>query len=725
MRKLSLAKETKTVLYRETERKFDALLQKSRTVPISEDNLFTELVILYNWSHQKCLQYAVKKVPCGIQPDVVHGFLQSLTRVQKYLAVSSRDTHHVTRATSQSVCHLIDLCSPKIADLPGDNLSAAFILVCCLWVTVLLHDGEKQDAIHCLESLQNNLELKVKCEPVLSLVFPGGPVFIGSYHDNSCESLHLSEVVYFLFAICFYANEEWDCCRQYAQKVGFEPWTPYTKYLTGVTLFKAGDYAESVKVLDCAKGDNSDKSVTAMTVNLIGSCFAKMGHPHSAIQKYREAVDIDFSFLLPVYNISVQYQKLQLFDAELESLNLLVTTLENEHKKSQASQNAASDRGVLCDLLGAVCSITLIQGTYALAKRCLELKRYDVASEKYLDLLSHVEEYGFPEVKYEKDVVRLPTLQKIYLESVYGLLCAGSYNDCIDICDRLLLCQTETTHCRVNELHRSSQAVSQQNELDNLDFEPQSQTPVGRSRKRQRSGFSQTDYAEISRLRETSNEAKLLNGLEGCTVALLYKGDALVQLERYKEAAECLHRAVEKLEFMDSAPFSPSADLSQTAEPKAKRQRLSSDSSGMSSEKTETIPTEKSFTLAGLYEKLGITLALQGQNQEALHFLRLCLQLSPGNIQAVYNTTLVLWKLGRKKEAALGWADARKIEIRADSFYLSTNLRSKQANLKSLGHVGDSPFEGVASTITPRQMLQLDISCLEYLIKSRRGFSFT
>lgn len=47
--------------------------------------------------------------------------------------------------------------------------------------------------------------------------------------------------------------------------------------------------------------------------------------PHSAIQKFREALDADFSYLLPLYNIATQYRQLGLKEAELEALNLLVT----------------------------------------------------------------------------------------------------------------------------------------------------------------------------------------------------------------------------------------------------------------------------------------------------------------------------------------------------------------------------------------------------------------
>ena len=49
------------------------------------------------------------------------------------------------------------------------------------------------------------------------------------------------------------------------------------------------------------------------------------GKLNSAIQQFREALQEDFSYLEPLYNLSLIYRRQQLYDAELESLNLLVT----------------------------------------------------------------------------------------------------------------------------------------------------------------------------------------------------------------------------------------------------------------------------------------------------------------------------------------------------------------------------------------------------------------
>lgn len=51
-------------------------------------------------------------------------------------------------------------------------------------------------------------------------------------------------------------------------------------------------------------------------------CFYQ-NKSYCAIQKYKEALQIDFTYLQPLYNISLEYRKMCLYDAELESLNLM------------------------------------------------------------------------------------------------------------------------------------------------------------------------------------------------------------------------------------------------------------------------------------------------------------------------------------------------------------------------------------------------------------------
>ena len=46
-----------------------------------------------------------------------------------------------------------------------------------------------------------------------------------------------------------------------------------------------------------------------------------------AIQIYKKCLQQDFGFLLPLFQISVEYRNLNLFDAEIESLALLTKAL--------------------------------------------------------------------------------------------------------------------------------------------------------------------------------------------------------------------------------------------------------------------------------------------------------------------------------------------------------------------------------------------------------------
>ena len=46
--------------------------------------------------------------------------------------------------------------------------------------------------------------------------------------------------------------------------------------------------------------------------------------PHTAILKFKEALECNFRQLGPLYNIAVQYRKLAKFDAETATLKMLV-----------------------------------------------------------------------------------------------------------------------------------------------------------------------------------------------------------------------------------------------------------------------------------------------------------------------------------------------------------------------------------------------------------------
>ena len=60
---------------------------------------------------------------------------------------------------------------------------------------------------------------------------------------------------------------------------------------------------------------------------MIQICLYFQDKPQLSIQMYKDALSTDFGYLLPLYNISLQYQKLGTIAVELECLSLLVTVM--------------------------------------------------------------------------------------------------------------------------------------------------------------------------------------------------------------------------------------------------------------------------------------------------------------------------------------------------------------------------------------------------------------
>lgn len=128
---------------------------------------------------------------------------------------------------------------------------------------------------------------------------------------------------------------------------------------------------------------------------------------HSAIEKYKQALEATFDDLVPLYNIAQQYNALSLYDAELEALNLLVTVichcmnkceriyfnvhsihsspfmpcilqaLENKSADDSKLQNISSilASSVFASEMAPPAGLGLLESLYALSRRCLELTR--------------------------------------------------------------------------------------------------------------------------------------------------------------------------------------------------------------------------------------------------------------------------------------------------------------------------------------------------------------
>ncbi|XP_060067527.1 uncharacterized protein LOC132547743 [Ylistrum balloti] len=483
------------------------------------------------------------------------------------------------------------------------------------------------------------------------------------------------------------------------QNVTETHWYPYTKYMLACLEYENGNYIDALMLLGKAANTVVVDNVKLKSLHssLIGACFSKLNKHHCAIEKYKEALIQDFSYLWPLYCLSQEYQSLGLHDAELESLNLLITALENEKQE---------ERQCLLHRCLSPChqQITLIQAQYLLAKRCLQLQKFDAACQKYLDLLSCLHQIDNFKAGGSSEV-RLPSVVQIYQEVEYSLLHAKLYTDCITVCDRVLSCDAQSQGLSA---YHSDQSQDQ-SMLSSQMFQ-NTQT------------FHLSGSQQRKRLRSDSGELSAPVAKED-TRSVLYKADALVHLGQLESAAICLERLEEPLSPCNiDTPSSQESDAG--SEPHSKRKRLDSDGTAVPckcpphSGRLPLLSIKR--TAAEVYNHLAVAKSQSQNHKDALHYFRVSLQLHPDNETVMYNLTIVLRLVQREREGATTWIKYRHLGVGSDSFQQANILRRKKQQLRSSDteETDQGSADLVWDSVNDHQMLKLDVECLETLIRS-------
>ncbi|XP_033741150.1 uncharacterized protein LOC117327978 [Pecten maximus] len=488
------------------------------------------------------------------------------------------------------------------------------------------------------------------------------------------------------------------------QKVTATHWHPFTKYMLACLEYENDQYIDAMLLLGkAAKTVVDNLKLKALHSSLLGDCFSKLGKHHCAIEKYKEALSLDFSCLWPLYSLSLEYQSLGLHDAELESLNLLITALENAEQEERPSL-----------LYQCICpsrqQITLIQTQYLLAERCLRLQKYDAAYQRYLDVLHSLHNIENFKAGGSSEV-RLPPVLQIYQEAEYSLLRAKLYSDCVTVCERVLSCDAQ------------SQGLSGYHSDQSQDQSVlSSQTCSHSSQSLNTSVVSGSQHRK--RLRSGSGELSAPVGKEDRR-SLLYKADALVHMGQLESAATCLERSLEPLSSFNIDSNTQSSQ-EVVSEPHSKRKRLDSDGSAVfvhSLPQSGTSPLLSiEQTAAEVYNHLAVGESQAQNYKDALRFIRISLQLHPDNATVMYNLAIVLRSLQRQRDGAISWTKYRRLDAGSDSFQQANILRQKKQQLRSLDTEVDIETDLgslVWDSVSDHQMLRLDIECLETLIRTR------
>ncbi|XP_078699941.1 uncharacterized protein LOC144926792 [Branchiostoma floridae x Branchiostoma belcheri] len=561
------------------------------------------------------------------------------------------------------------------------------------------------------------------------------------------ESRGLHPPVEYLLACCYYLDGNTAVCLQELDSPAADQQFLPASYLKGYVLYGEKRYEESILALqDSLSSPVLDLCSKARVLNLMGCCCAQQGKPHTAVQLFREALQCDFSLHMALYNISLQYRALGLGDVELETLNLLVTALENEDSRNDSCKNQVLDLVLQLNnaapganlLTGSQSSCILLhQALYVLAKRCLEQERYEAAAQRYVDLLAAV---------LEAPVMQAPTqtgspyslldIQTVYCEAALSLLKAHRYEDAISVCDKLLtkipphnqwqadLDPLNPSHNAFSQSHGAVQtsfklATPPSSRCDNGDdlfdsYEDSEERTSGKMSKKR--GREPSEQGGMQSVRENT---EICNGRLKSVLPLMYKAEALYRLEEYQEAVGCYDRLLKML--CDIIPEESHTDnkinkRTASSQPTQKRRRTEEgflpivpDSSSTSevSEVRRKLLTMK----AEAYQNKGLILIGQDKLPAALQCLRLSVQSNPDSTVAMYNHTLLLWRMGRRREAAHNWLQYRGVDTRLDSLQLAHLLRQKE---QAISTVSDE-----AEGISDRHLMMLDKASLQQLMDSR------
>ncbi|XP_072023508.1 uncharacterized protein [Amphiura filiformis] len=518
------------------------------------------------------------------------------------------------------------------------------------------------------------------------------------------SSYMTSSIVDFLRACCFFQEGMFPSCLKLLQSVEKTSLSTHMlsmwEYFKGYCLYQENSFFEAAQCLhDLLKSSaaHCDSIMKARCHNLIGCCLAKQDHPNTAIQTFRDAIQEDFTYLEPLYNISLMYRQQKLWDAELESLNLLVTAVENQELEESPS---SSDSGLVLSLSHEntqgiftrqyKCSINLTSALYTLAKRCLELQRYSIAAEKFLDLLAVLEESDIllqtSPRSSPNGIISIPNADIIYLEAALALSKSEQPEEAMLLCEQIISKMTKPSITMTtgedddeeedesvgssSELSRNTNLLnsghptdiaSTSNDTRRLDL---SKVPPTTARKRPRDDDSQSskviDGTSTPATKPSQTKLRLLHLY--CSTLLL-KSQCCRTMKQFSKVTLILDEILDYLKGV-TAINSMSRDSATNDDedstclgPQTKKRKLEKEEYDNDIHSTQPMYPQGPIT-GGLLDlkaqacnDKALMLIGQSRLQEAMKVLLKSLNYQPDNQDALYNYILLLLKMGRKQNA--------------------------------------------------------------------------
>nr|XP_006817449.1 PREDICTED: uncharacterized protein LOC102801977 [Saccoglossus kowalevskii] len=337
-----------------------------------------------------------------------------------------------------------------------------------------------------------------------------------------------------------------------------------------------------------------------------------------------------------------------------------------------------------------------------MAKRCLELERYEVAAEKYVDLLGMTVDSSI--LQCEDIPNSMPDFIIIYCEAVAALLMVYRHEDVCLVAQELISKSTSSDDngrlLIINQFSSPSLLVSFSDEtlnvskntlLDETFDEPMEST----SRKRLRS-----DDKEMHRSCQSSDEEKLLH----VAIVLMMQAESLVEMNQSSDALECLDHVCQLL-----GDVMPIIEEQLDDGVGIKRRRINTDGELATTRTNDNKIHNRLLEIkSDAYNNKAMVLIGLNKGHEALQMLLLSIHCNADNSNAVYNHTLILFDMKRQIEAVNNWLQYRHIDSKMDSLQISHLLRKKSTFLRTQNEQTDE-----------YQLVKMDQICLEWWMKSK------
>ncbi|XP_029366795.1 Fanconi anemia group G protein [Echeneis naucrates] len=391
-----------------------------------------------------------------------------------------------------------------------------------------------------------------------------------------------------------------------------------------------GQSSETLADLQSASSLPAPRTLVAYVHFLSGYCLVHMRRPHMALQCYRKALEIDFYCVCALYQSMLIYRQLGNVQAEIQALRLLHSSL----MLPSAPDPILPDTHPLYPSL-LLCSQSLrnllsipsaLSVLHTLALKCLRNGRVSEGVEHYLDLLAVLRSEDPDGIRVHADAAPLSRLPEIYLEAGVALLMASRPEDCMVVCDEVI----STT-------------------LELLPERLVLEEPEDRSK---------ADPRDVSSEGEDKMAMLLWVG-----AAYLLQGHCHLYLKDWKQAvthySRCINLLV-KVQYKKKGcqPQIPTSNMVVKQDTNlCILQRL------------------KGLSLAGR----GVSFAQTDQLREALRDLLLGLQALPECVGAGLWCGEVLWRLGRRQEAAACWEKTWTLTTQSSVENLPVYLQESQS----------------------------------------------